>query len=91
MSEYIIENKVDLYCYWFIVSVKRREYLYLINLFEWVDGLFKVLKIKILWFKVFDKFVKMEYIEMMNGKCYVKWKEFLGEYIVKFRGGCKEW
>ena len=64
---------------------------HLINLFEWADGLSKVLKIKILWSKVFEKLVKTEHVEMMNGKRYVKWKEFLGEYTVKLRGGCKEW
>ena len=90
-SEYIIENKADLYRHWSTVSAKRREHSYLINLFEWADGLSKVLKIKILWSKVFDKLVKTEHIEMMNGKRYVKWKEFLGEYTVKLRGGCKEW
>ena len=90
-SEYIIEYKADLYRHWSAVSAKRRGHSHLINLFEWADGLSKVLKIKILWSKVFEKLVKTEHVEMMNGKRYVKWKEFLSEYTVKLRGGCKEW
>ena len=47
-----------------MVSSKRKTAPHLINLFEWADGLTKVLKIKVLWSKVFDKLVKQEYIEM---------------------------
>lgn len=91
VREYIIEHKADLTRHWSMVSSKRKTAPHLINLFEWADGLTKVLKIKVLWSKVFDKLVKQEYIEMMRGKRYVRWRDFLGDYTVQLKGGCKEW
>ena len=89
-GEYIIEHKADLQRHWAIVAAKRGR-PDLINLFEWADGLSKVLKIKMLWSKIFDKLVKIEYIELVNEKRYVKWRDFLADFSVQLKGGCKQW
>lgn len=89
-GEYIIEYKADLQRHWSIVATKRGR-PDLINLFEWADGLSKVLKIKMLWSKLFDKLVKTDDIEVVNEKRYVKWRNFLSDFSVQLKGGCKQW
>lgn len=89
-GEYIIEHRSDLQRHWSIVATKKKR-PDLINLFEWADGLSKVLKIKMMWSKVFDKLVKKEHIELNGGKRYVRWRNFLADYSVQLKGGCKVW
>jgi len=91
-TEYIIEYKAELRAHWKAVEkAKKRAKDGIINLYEWAHGLTTVLGVSIQWPKVFDKLVKSEHIEIINGKRYVHWELFLSSYTVKLKGGCKEW
>ena len=91
--EYIIEYKTELYAHWQELEAQpnRPAKRGLINLYEWATGLTAVLKIKILWSRVFDKLVKEEDIVVVRGKRHVAWKTFLADYTVQLKGGCKAW